>query len=270
MGIREHEFDYESINVHCWEGEAGFPILMMHGSGPGVSTVGNWRQVLEPLGERYHVLAFDLIGFGLSGRKKNQPYFDLDLWLRQAQAMLDRLPEGPIGIIAHSISAALALRLAAANDRVTKVLTTGAMGASFELNSYLEMAWTVPKTREELRQAFEPLIYDKSAITDAFLDNRMEMLQTDDYGPYFAAMFKGDKQGYIDTVALSEAELAKVECDVVMMHGRDDLAIPFEVSTLVLSSLLPQADVVLIARCGHGVAQEQPGKFIATAEAFFG
>ena len=54
---------------------------MLHGSGPGAGTIGNWRLVLEPLAARYRITATDLIGFGASGRKTEEPYFDLPLWL---------------------------------------------------------------------------------------------------------------------------------------------------------------------------------------------
>ena len=46
------------------EGGSGFPIMLLHGSGPGVSALGNFRLILGDLARRYRVLAFDLIGFG--------------------------------------------------------------------------------------------------------------------------------------------------------------------------------------------------------------
>ena len=77
---------------------------MLHGSGAGASTPGNWRRVIEPLAQNYRVLAADLIGFGLSGRKKEKPYFDVEMWLRQGQYLLERLDGPQVGIIGHSLS----------------------------------------------------------------------------------------------------------------------------------------------------------------------
>jgi pimeloyl-ACP methyl ester carboxylesterase len=68
MPLQEYEIQFESITVHYWQGGQGFPLLMLHGSGPGASTLDNWRLVLDRLVERYHVLAVDLIGFDKSGR----------------------------------------------------------------------------------------------------------------------------------------------------------------------------------------------------------
>jgi len=270
MPLQEHDIQFESIPVHYWQGGSGFPLLMLHGSGPGASTLGNWRLVLDRLAERYHVLAVDLIGFGKSGRKTSEPYFDLDLWLRQSRHMLSLLPGESVGIIGHSLSAVLALRIAGAERRVRKVLTTGAMGGAFKLNRYMDWTWSFPSNREELRRTIDALVYDKSIITEPFLDNRMEVLRAPGYGEYLSAMFGGDKQRYIDQSVLSPEELRKLDCDVVMMHGRDDLPIPAAENTLALSRLIPRADVMIVGRCGHSPALEHPEKLLACAATLFG
>ena len=270
MALTEQDIEFEGNSVHFWEGGSGFPILMLHGSGPGAGTMGNWRFVLEPLAESYHVLATDLIGFGESGRKREEPYFDIDLWLRQAQFMLDRLPYGPAGSIGHSLSASLALGLAAANERLTKVLTTGAMGGHFAVNENTNLCWTFPETREDLRKAVECLVFDRSVVTDALLDSRMEILHDGEYGPYFRSMFAGDKQQYVDAAVLPADSLNRLTCDVVMMHGRDDRPFPYAENSLALSAAIPHADVILGGRGGHSPALEHPDKLLSVANLLFG
>ncbi len=270
MALTEQDIDFEGHAVHYWQGGSGFPILMLHGSGPGAGTMGNWRFVLEPLAASYQVLATDLIGFGESGRKREEPYFDLGLWRRQVQFMLDRLPEGPAGIIGHSLSASLALGLAAANERVTKVLTTGAMGGHFAVNQNTDLCWTFPETREQLREAVGCLVYDRSVVTDALLDSRMEILHDGEYGPYFRSMFAGDKQQYVDAAVLPPETLKRIKCDVVMMHGRDDMPFPYAENSLALSTAIPHADVILVGRCGHSPALEHPDKLLSAAKLLFG
>ena len=270
MALAESDTSFEGIGVHLWEGGSGFPILMIHGSGPGASTLGNWRLVLEPLAARYHVIAIDLIGFGLSGRKKQPPYLDFDLWLRQAESALTRFADREVGIIGHSISGAIALKLAARQTRISKVLTTGSMGARFTPNEHTERVWTFPETREDLRQTAECLVYDKSVITAEYLDNRMKVLHSGGYPEYFRSMFAGDRQSYIDSAVLTDQELASVGCDVLMIHGRDDQPFPYEATTRALAAKLPQADVLTIARCGHSPALEHPAKLLDAARMLFG
>lgn len=270
MTLKEQDTEFNGTKVHYWQGGSGFPILMIHGSGPGASTLGNWRLVLEPLAERYHILAVDLIGFGLSGRKSTEPYFDLDLWLAQSRAMLDLLPGDEFGIIGHSVSGMLALRLAALDARISKVLTTGSMGARFRINDHTRRTWTFPETREDLRRAAESLVYDRSVITDAYLDQRMAVLHSGDYAAYFRSMFAGDKQRFVDAAVLSADEFRQIKSDVVMMHGRNDQPFPFEETTLAVSRSIPQADVIALARCGHSPALEHPAKLLAAARMLFG
>jgi 2-hydroxymuconate-semialdehyde hydrolase len=184
--------------------------------------------------------------------------------------MLDRLPSGPAGIIGHSLSASLALGLAAANERVTKVLTTGAMGGHFEVNAETALCWTFPETRDNLREAVECLVYDRSVVTDALLDSRMEILHDGEYGPYFRSMFAGSKQQYVDAAVLPKEMLNGLTCDVVMMHGRDDRPFPYTENSLALSATIPHADVILVGRCGHSPALEHPDKLLSTAQQLFG
>jgi 2-hydroxymuconate-semialdehyde hydrolase len=224
---------------------------------------------LDPLAGRFHVHAMDLIGFGQSARKRVEPYFDIPLWLRQCRALIDIMPGPHIGVVGHSLSGALALKLATLEPRIAEVLTTASMGAAFELNAAVERVWTFPATRAELRRTAEVLIHDRSLIDDAYLDARMDILHKDaTYGPYFSAMFSGDRQAYVDQTVLTAAELAGVRCKVSMLHGRDDAGFPPSVS-LSIASRLPQADVTLLGLCSHSIAMEQTDKFLAAAYSLF-
>ncbi len=55
---------------------------------------------------------------------------------------------------------------------------------------------------------------------------------------------------------------------MTMLHGRNDVAFPAAIS-LALAEQLPQADVMLIARCSHSVAMEHPDKLLSAALALF-
>jgi len=227
--------------------------------------------VLEPMAERYEILAADMIGFGLSGRKSEEPYFDLDMWTRQGQFLLDRLaPEERIGIVAHSLAAVFAIRLALKNERVSKLLLTGSTGQRFQIDEVGEAVWTFPKSRDELRQTMEYIIYDKSRITDDFLDNRMQVIDDPEYKEYFTKMFGGDKQAYVDATHFLDADLGKLKCDVAFVHGRDDRATKLTDTVLPMSQKMKKADLYAIARCGHGPALEQPSKFMMAANNLLG
>lgn len=268
--VKPVTLNFEGLSVRGWSGGSGFPVLMLHGSGPGASSIGNWRPVLDDLAARYRVLALDLIGFGESDRKPSPPYFDFDLWRRQARFGVDTLGSEKVGVIGHSISGALALRLAAEDNRVIKVMTTGTMGSLMPVNEHLSLVWRCPRDRGEMRRAAETLIYDPSLITDSYLDARMRIIGSSEYQQYFNAMFVGDLAPYIAATQVPENDLKSIAADIAMLHGRHDLAFPAEQTSLVLARALPNADLTLLGRCSHSVAMERTDAFLATANNLFG
>jgi 2-hydroxymuconate-semialdehyde hydrolase len=266
--IREEPFEFEGIAVAVYRGGAGPPIGLLHGSGPGASSIGNWRTVLGPLAESFEVFAMDLVGFGKSGRKPGPPYFDYPLWLRQAAALLARIQGERVGVIGHSLSASLALALAAREPRVAGVVTTGAIGLPFEPTDATRRTWRCPRDRKELVAALRGLIKDDAVIDEDYLRAREAVILAPGYAEYFDAMFQGDAEQYIEAAVLDRATLERVACPVLLMHGRDDQGFPPAVSTR-LAGYLRDADLVLLSECSHSVAFERTTTFLALAREFF-
>lgn len=271
MAIKESKARMGNYRIHTYSGGKGYPILMLHGSGAGASSFGNWHAVMKPLSRRYKVLAGDLIGFGKSDQKSRMPYFDINLWMREAQLLLDRLSKnGPVGVIGHSLSGYFALRLASRNKRIDKVMVTGSLGAKYKLTDALRAGWTFPKTEKDFRDVYSRMVADTSLMTDEFVADRMRVLHSGNYGEYFSKMFSGNKQSILNQCVLTKAELRRIKCDVVMLHGAQDTPVPFDAAAVPLANAIPQADLVRLANCGHGPAMDQPGKFLEVARNFFG
>lgn len=265
---KQHEMTFEGRSVAYYSGGSGPPLLLIHGSGPGASSIGNWRTVLGPLSASYEVFAMDLLGFGRSDRKASPPYFDFPMWVRQAQAMVRLIGATKLGVIGHSLSGAIALNLAALEPGIAAVLTTGTMGAPFPAAPETHRCWTCPTNREELVLALHALIHDKSIIDEAYIAAREPVVFAPGYADYFNAMFAGDLGQYIEAAVLDEDLLERVRCPVVMLHGRDDVAFPMS-SSIKLSGRLAHADLLLLHDCSHSVAFERADMFLATARQLF-
>jgi 2-hydroxymuconate-semialdehyde hydrolase len=271
MPLREVDLEFEGTTIHCYEGGSGYPLLMIHGSGPGTASASNWMHVMEPLSQHYRVCAMDLIGYGLSGRKRREPYFDTDMWVRQGKHLLDRIAKRePVGIIGHSLGGYLALRLGAEVERVDKVLAQGALGAKTQLNRAIDIAWTFPKNEAAFRKLYRYVTLDPSGLTEEFVQQRLAVLNRDGYGEYFSKMFKGKKQRYLDEAILTRIQQKKLaRCKIVLLHGAQDVSVPFGETTLALGKMLPHADLVRLANCGHPCSFDQPEKFMKVARALF-
>ena len=60
--------DANGIKTNYLEAGKGDPVVLIHGSGPGVTSYANWRVVLPALAENFRVLAPDMVGFGFTER----------------------------------------------------------------------------------------------------------------------------------------------------------------------------------------------------------
>ncbi len=266
--MNKSTFEFEGMQVGYYHAGQGKPLMLLHGSGPGASSSGNWKRILAPLAQRYQVFAMDLIGFGISDRKPIKPYFDFPLWIRQAKAMMDHIGEQEIGIIGHSLSAAIALSLASVDRRVSAVLTTGAIGAPFKASAETQRIWRCPENREDLVLTLSTLIYDPAIIDDAYISAREPVVFAPGYADYFNDMFSGDPQSYVEKTTLSGNVLAAISCPVIMLHGRNDIPFPSRCSE-ILSAQIRYADLLILNECSHSVAFERSNIFLAMAHHLF-
>ncbi|PIJ50141.1 alpha/beta hydrolase [Erwinia sp. OLTSP20] len=266
--LEKSSFTFEGMQVGYYHGGKGKPLMMIHGSGPGASSLGNWSRVLEPLSQHYRVYAMDLIGFGISDRNRQQPAFDFEMWVRQARAMLDLIDAPQIGVIGHSLSAAIALKLASADPRISAVLTTGAIGAPFTINEATQRVWRCPTDRQQLIATLSTLIHDASIIDDSYIRAREPVVFAAGYADYFNGMFSGDQQQYVQKTTLSDDTLSAINCPVLMLHGRNDIPFPAKTSE-ILAAKIKYADLQILCECSHSVAFERSAAFIAAANQIF-
>jgi 2-hydroxymuconate-semialdehyde hydrolase len=260
--LREFDTSFEGTNIHYWRGGSGKPLIFLHGSGAGVGTMSNFRKVLDPLSRDFEIVAADLIGFGKSGRRVVQPYYDIEMWTRQVQHLMGFFPADKIGLIGHSLSGSIALKVACRNPKVSGVLTTGTTGArSEEVKD--GPRWTFPDGREQIRQQVERTLFNKSLAEEEEINNRLTVLSAPGYREYFEKMFSRERSFYLNEAALTSEELAGIECSVVLMHGANDASFKPAETSLLLAKGIPRADVVVLAECAHSVALEYPEKFIA-------
>jgi hypothetical protein len=116
-------------------------VILIHGSGPGVTAYANWRLVIPALAEHFHVIAPDMVGFGYSDRPDNVTY-GLQTWADQVVGLLDSLDIAKAHIVGNSFGGAIALRVATQHpDRVDKMVLMGSMGVSFPITEGLDRVW---------------------------------------------------------------------------------------------------------------------------------
>jgi 2-hydroxymuconate-semialdehyde hydrolase len=268
--LTQFDFDFENHKVNAFEGGSSTkpPLLLMHGVGPGASIMNAFRPLLPFLNEHFHVFAMDWIGFGGSDRKREKPFADFSFWVRQARALVGRMPGQKVYVFGHSMSAAVALRLAATDPRVAAVFTTGAAGTTFELNDHLKRLWTFPKSAEELKAALASLIHDVGAIPDEQIESRWKTLSEGDYRDYFTQMLSTPAQ-LIRDWTLSDRELAAIKVPCTLLHGRNDVACPPDSTSVTLAQKIAHSNLIVVDACAHAPSVEQTAKVRAALHIAF-
>src|SRR3954452_3129730 len=100
--------DVSGIQTHYHEDGQGEPLLLIYGSGPGVSAWANWRLVFPILSDQFHLYAPDVVGFGYTKRPEGIQY-SVDLWVNHMISFIDAMKLNNVSILGNSMGGALAL-----------------------------------------------------------------------------------------------------------------------------------------------------------------
>jgi len=247
-----------TINYHDQgQGEA---ILLIHGSGPGVTAWANWRGVIPALAERARVIAPDMLGFGYTRCPMDRP-LDPQAWVAQLVGLLDALDVPKVSVVGNSFGGAIALAFALRHpERVSRLVLMGSAGLSFPLTEGLDKVWGYQPSLAAMRELMQVFAYDHSIITDDLVRMRFDASIRDDVQSRFAQLFPAPRQQGIEMLAVDEAALRQLPQPTLIIHGRDDQVIPLEASERLIR-LIPHAQLHVFGECGHWVQIEQAAAF---------
>jgi 2-hydroxymuconate-semialdehyde hydrolase len=252
-------------NVHLQGG--GTPVLLIHGSGPGVSAWANWRLVMPELARTRRVIAPDMVGFGLTDRPAGMRY-TMDAWVQQALDLLDALDLERADIVGNSFGGALALSLAIrAPQRVRRIVLMGSVGVPFQITEGLEAVWGYTPTLENMRGIMDVFAHDRSLVTDELARLRYEASMRPGLQEAFAAMFPAPRQRWVDAMASPEAAIRTLPHETLLIHGREDRVIPLATS-LTLAQWIPHSQLHVFGHCGHWSQIEHSARFNRLVEGF--
>jgi pimeloyl-ACP methyl ester carboxylesterase len=244
------------------------PVLLLHGSGPGVSAAANWRPVIPALRASRRVIAPDQLGFGgtATGSKRA---FGRAAWTDHALSLLDELGVEQCDVIGNSMGGAIALSLAVARPAaIRRIVLMGTMGVAMALPPGLATIWSYRPSVEAMREVIGLFAWNRSLITGELVQMRYEASLNPPVRDSWAAMFPHPQQRWVDDLALSGAELNAVSQPVLLVHGRDDRVVPWRSSSAPMADLLPDCRLHLIGGCGHWTMIEKTAEFLGVVEPF--
>ncbi|HKM14790.1 MAG TPA: alpha/beta hydrolase [Marinospirillum sp.] len=259
--------DVKGINTNVHDLGSGFPLLLIHGSGPGVTAWANWRLVMPELANTRRVIALDMLGFGYTERPKDQSY-TMDRWVQHTVDLLDTLEIEQADLVGNSFGGALALALTIRHpQRVRRLVLMGSVGVPFTITPGLDAVWGYQPSLETMRRLLDIFAYDRSLVNDELAKMRYEASIRPGFHESFAAMFPAPRQRWVDAMASSEADIRALPHETLIVHGREDEVIPLQTS-LTLAQWINKSQLHVFGRCGHWTQIEHSQRFINLVSGF--
>lgn len=238
----------------------GKPVLLIHGSGPGVSAWANWRRTIPALADACRVIAPDMAGFGFTEVVATTQY-TVKTWTRQLVDLLDGLGIEHVDVVGNSFGGAMAMALAIEHpDRVNKLALMGSVGLSFPISTGLDKVWGYEPSVQNMGELVDLFAYDKSIVTPELIELRYRASIRPGSCQAYADMFPAPRQRWLDALARTDEALRNLHKPCLLLHGRDDQIIPVA-SSYRLLELLPSAQLHVFGNCGHWVQIEKAADF---------
>jgi 2-hydroxy-6-oxo-octa-2,4-dienoate hydrolase len=253
--------DAEGVRTNVLTAGDGPPVVLVHGSGPGVTAYANWRLTVPALAERMRVIAPDMIGFGFTERPATPMVCDTDRWVDHLVSLLDALDIPAASVVGNSFGGAIALRLAARlPERVDRLVLMGSVGVPFEITPGLDAVWGYQPSPESMRALLDIFAHSRELVTDELAQVRYAASVQPGFQESFSALFPAPRQRWVDEMTTADDVIAAISHETLVVHGREDQVIPMA-NSLRLLQLLPSAQLHVFGRCGHWTQIEWASEF---------
>lgn len=261
------------MTFHLHEsGPADAPaIVWLHGSGPGANAISNWERQLGELGDEFHNIAPDIIGFGESTHPDPPPQglkAFTELRVETLRALLDELGLDRVTLVGNSMGGIISLAFVLAHpDRVERLVLLGAGGAPVPLTGELLklILFYEDPSEDAMAELLTCFVHDPSFFGDdlrKIAAQRLPNAVRPEVERSHRATFT---QG--DPLDLSPERIASITQPTLLVHGESDRLIPIA-SSEYYAEHLPNARLERYPETGHWLMIEQPERFAADVRAF--
>lgn len=256
------QIDVGGITTNYLEAGSGAPLLLVHGSGPGVTAYANWRLTIGELARHFRVLAPDMAGFGYSDKPTADGY-SMKGWVDHLVGFLDALGIERASLVGNSFGGGLGIRLAAEHPgRVDRLVLMGSMGVTFPITEGLDQVWGYQPSFENMRRIVNYFAYSRELVNDELAEVRYRATLAPGVQEAFSAMFPAPRQRWVEAMSTPEDQIRAIKQETLIIHGRDDQVIPLS-NAYRLLGLIERAELHVFGRCGHWSQIEWADEFNA-------
>lgn len=236
-------------------------VVLVHGLNG--RALADWGKQIPELAKHYHVLAFDLPGFGDSGKAVAD--YSPEKYARFIRYITERYAHGPIVLVGHSMGGAIALRYAATYpQQIEKLILVDVAGVLHRMAYARQLArgwvssisdddgWVssfADRVTNKLLGKVEPLT---GPLTEFMAEQLLKRELLNANPAVISAMTLVNED-------LSDA-LSKIDMPTLIIWGQDDLVAPRRTAQVLLS-YIPDARLEVIAAAAHVPMVQQPEIF---------
>jgi len=250
--------------IHYIEAGNGQPIILIHGF---LYHTVMWKNNINALAEKFKVYAIDLWGWGCSERL-NETEYSFERYGKQIVGFMDALNIKKATLAGQSMGGGISVYVAAHYpDRVDRLILVDpavipypmtTIGRIYQLPFIGEFMNAIPGDALLKNNIRTIWFYDKNKATEEYCKEVLQPLCIK--GSYAGTMFilrKVLKDPYVE----EEANLlAKKPIPILIIHGKEDKAVPLDRSKR-LNDLWKGSRLVVFDKAGHSPHEEYPEKF---------
>ena len=270
LAVGDLELSYHDV------GE-GPVVVLLHGSGPGVTGWANFGNNLPALSQHLRCIVLDQPGFGGSSRPEKYERNYLRISADALGGLIDGLGLEQVALLGNSMGGDVAVRYTLDNPRrVSKLMLMGpgGTGATILGPSPSEgitrlMEFNADPSREKIVAWLKTMVFDSRLVDEALIESRLAAATS----PGAVKNLQDAYATFYDP-AMAEpvplwGEVHKIRQPVLLCWGRDDRVAPVE-GSLFPARRMAKADLRIYSRCGHWVQIERKADFERAAIEFLG
>ena len=258
------------VRIHYHEIGAGYPLICIHGAGPGATAWSNFKGNVGDLSKHYRAILMDMPQYG----KSDKPIIEggrLAFLARVVRDFMEALDIKRAHFVGNSMGGQAALKLAIDYpDNVDRVVVIGSApikaGSIFQpmplegIRNIRNYYRNDGPSLSKMRQVLESLVCNTSLITDEIVQERYQA----SIDPETVEVFKKPPAEAEDLYF----ELGKVRAKTLLAWGQDDRAGALDVALLMLR-LLRDGRLYVFPKCGHWAHVEHRDEFNRIVLQFF-
>jgi pimeloyl-ACP methyl ester carboxylesterase len=253
------------MSVHYHEIGEGPPVIFLHSYGPGTTAWITFHKVIASFSRHFRCVLMDLPNFSKTGPIVYREGVHA-VQARTAVALMDKLGIERAHFVGNSQGGQSSMVVAITYpDRVDRFVMGGShigtggdrylMANRPSEGSRATREALADPTREKIRRYLRVHIDDETLVTDELVDY-IHRAHT------WSPEFEKARQQSVSVPHDYTPDLPGIRAPVLLVHGRYDRMVAFEVSIAILNHIT-DSRLVLLNNCGHWPPFEKPAEYTA-------